>query len=183
MITTTKSIPLPVVDRIKDLLKTQPREAAWFSLSNNSALRGGDILRIKRSDLTPLGGSRYELKIKERKTNKLRVVPINEEVGRAIERWLAVHPKMTEYLFEGTRGKMGTAYWSQLLKGWCRSVGWTEPRVATHSCRKTFARTKYEKGAKLATIMFALNQSSERSTLIYLGVMADDEAKLYEEAI
>ena len=45
-ITTTKPLPLEVVERIKEHLDESPRELAWFILSTNSAFRGGDVLSI-----------------------------------------------------------------------------------------------------------------------------------------
>jgi site-specific recombinase XerD len=69
-----------------------------------------------------------------------------------------------------------------MMKGWAAEVGITE-RVATHTLRKTFARTHLDRGAKITTIMHCLNHSSKRQTLGYLGLLAKDVAELYADAI
>jgi integrase len=183
LITTTKPIPLKYVEKIKKLLADQPRELAWFALSTNSAFRGGDILSLKISDLKPTTNGRLEILIRERKTKRLRNVSVHKDVAINIKRWLTVHPRKTDYLFEGRRGRMRTAYWSVLLKQWCSLVGFTEKRVATHSCRKTFARTHHERGAKIETLMVALKHSSPAQTLTYINVMPEEVQKLYDNPI
>jgi integrase len=182
-ITTTKPLPLEVVERIKEHLDESPRELAWFILSTNSAFRGGDVLTMKKQDLRPLPGGWLEIQLRERKTHKLRTVKVHPDVAKALSRWLVVHPGKTDYVFEGVRGKMGTSVWGVKLRAWCAAVGYRDRRISTHSCRKTFVRTKVERGAKLVTLMHALNHSNERQVLSYCGIMADDVQKLYDEPI
>jgi integrase len=182
-ITMARPLPLEVVARIKALLRESPRELAWFLLSVNSAFRGGDILRIRRADLRPLPGGRLEITLRERKTRQLRTVTVNAEVATAVSRWLSVHPKVTEFLFEGSRGQMGTSYWAVLLRKWCAAVGYDEERTSTHSCRKTFARVNFERGAKVETLMVALRHSSPSQTLTYINVLPEEVEALYERGI
>ena len=183
MITTTKPIPLEVIQRIKEHLWDQPRELAWFQLSLNSAFRGGDILKLLKDDivLTPEGHT--EIRVREQKTGKIRTVLVNEETAMPLLRWLAVHPGRTHFLFEGQRGRMNTSFWTVKLKEWCAQVGYEEPRTATHSLRKTFVKTHYERGTKLGTLMFMLNHASERQTLTYCGIMEEDVQRVYADAI
>lgn len=183
MIKTTKPIPLEVIQRIKEHLQEMPREKAWFLLSLNSAFRGGDILKLLKENIlfTPEGHA--EIGIREQKTGKLRRVITNQETSNALRSWLAVHPGKTEFLFEGQRGRMRTSYWTVKLKEWCEAVGYEEPRTATHSLRKTFVKTHYERGTKLATLMFMLNHATERQTLTYCGVMEEDVRMVYASAI
>jgi integrase len=182
-ITTTKPIPLEVIGRIKDHLQDQPRELAWFHLSLNTAFRGGDILKLLKSDIVFLADGHTEIRVREQKTGKIRTVTTSDETNTILRRWLAVHPGRTDFLFEGQRGQMRTSYWTVMLKEWCKSVGYEEPRTATHSLRKTFVKTHYERGTKLATLMFMLNHATERQTLTYCGVMEEDVRAIYESTI
>lgn len=182
LITTTKPIPLEVTQRIKEHLQNQRRELAWFQLSLNSAFRGGDILSLRRSDLTFVDGH-LQIRVRENKTDKIRTVLVNDETAAIVWAWLEVHPGRSEFLFEGQRGRMRTSYWTVKLKEWCAAVGYEEPRTATHSLRKTFVKTHYERGTKLATLMFMLNHSTERQTLTYCGVMEEDVQRVYTDAI
>jgi integrase len=168
---------------LKDHLKDRPRELAWLTLSANSAFRGGDVLRLKKSDLRPLPGGWLEVMIREEKTGKLRTVKLHPTVATVLHRWLAVHPGKTEFVFEGARGKMNTSHWGVLLRRWCAAVGYLETRTSTHSLRKVFVRSNVERGAKLHTLMHALGHSSERQVLTYCGIMAEDVEKLYAVAI
>jgi integrase len=179
---TTKPIPLEVVQRIKLHLQDSPRELAWFVFSLNTSLRGGDILGLRRSDIRVIDG-RTEITLREEKTGKIQTVMVNEETAKILKNWLAVHPRRTDYVFEGERGRMRTPYWSQLLKKWCREVGYDEPRTATHSCRKTFVKTHYQRGTKLAVLMEILNHSTERQTLKDCGVMDEDVKRVFADAI
>jgi integrase len=182
MITTTKPIPLDVTQRIKEHLREQPRELAWFTLSLNTAFRGGDILSLLRDDIEFVD-SHALIRVREQKTGKIRDVLVNDATTAVIRKWLEVHPQRTPFLFEGQRGRMRTSYWTVLLKEWCQAVGYEEPRTATHSLRKTFVKTHYERGTKLVTLMFILNHATERQTLTYAGVMAEDVKSVYADAI
>jgi integrase len=180
---TTKPIPLVVVQLIREHLQNRPRELAWFQLSLNTAFRGGDILSLLREDVVLAPEGHTEIRVREQKTGKIRTVVVNSKTNDALRKWLAVHPRKTPYLFEGQRGQMRTSYWTVQLKEWCKAVGYDEPRTATHSLRKTFVKTHYERGAKLATLMHMLNHASERQTLIYAGVMEEDVRKVYDDPI
>ena len=183
MKTTTKPIPLEVIQKVKVLLADKPRELAWFQLSLNSAFRGGDILKIKLSDLQFIAG-RLEIELLESKTSSIRRVPINEETTRIVQNWLALHPKTSEYLFCGQRGKMNTPFWSQQLKSWTKAVGWDEPRVATHSMRKSFVRINHEKfKVPMYVLSHALGHSTELQTRIYCGLLAEGVAEAYSNVI
>ena len=109
---------------------------------------------------------------------------MNVQCARLLKQLTADCSKSDDLVFRGQRGKMGTSYWSQLLKGWCTAVGYTGEKVATHSLRKTWVKTQHEKfGASLTTLMYALNHSSERQTLQYVGIVAEDVNKLYTNEI
>jgi integrase len=181
-ITTTKPIPLEVIQRIKQHLQHQPRELAWFQLSLNTAFRGGDILSLVRDDIE-FSDSHAVIRVREQKTGKIRDVLVNDATTAILCSWLDVHPQRTPFLFEGQRGRMRTSYWTVLLKEWCKAVGYEEPRTATHSLRKTFVKTHYERGTKLVTLMYMLNHGSEAQTLRYCGVMSEDVTTVYADAI
>ena len=56
--------------------------------------------------------------------------------------------------------------------------------IATHTMRKSFVRLNYEHfGMPLAVLMRALNHSSEKQTLDYVGMLPKDIERLYENSI
>lgn len=182
MITTTRPIPLEVVQKIKDHLAYKPRELAWFVTMTNTGMRVGDLLRLTKDDVRWNDGL-AEFTWREQKTGKLRTVPLNEQTSKALTKWLLCHPGKTNYLFEGERGQMHSPYMAQSLKSWCEAVGYFEERTSNHSLRKTFVKTHYERGVKLAVLMTMLKHSEERQTLIYMGVMDKEIAGVYADAI
>lgn len=52
--------------------------------------------------------------------------------------------------------------------------------IGTHSLRKTFGYRLYENGVDITRIMSILNHSSERETLRYIGITADEISEAYE---
>lgn len=181
-ITTTQPIKdLDVIAQIKHTLRNSPRDLALFTLGINSAFRASDILDLQRDDLSDLPDGSMEVFIRERKTGKLRRVVINKPTAQILRRHLEC--SNGTYLFEGQRGQMSVGYFGRLVKKWCAAVG-LEGQFATHTLRKSFARLNYEQfGVHLATLMFALNHDSERTTLRYLGLVDEDVAAVYQNAI
>lgn len=182
MILTTRPIPLDVVAKIRELIQDDARATCWFNLSLNSGLRGGDILRLQMSDIRTVDGL-IELTVREEKTGKIRTILLNETTSADVQKWISKRQGKTDYLIEGSRGKMNTNVWSQLLKHWASSVGYKEPRTSTHSCRKTWVKTHYERGTKLNVLMKMLNHNSEIQTLTYCGIMETDIKQVYADVI
>ena len=78
---------------------------------------------------------------------------------------------------------MSVSYLRRLLKEWCDEAG-VEGHIATHTMRKSFVRLNYEHfGTPLAVLMRALNHSSEKQTLDYVGLLPKDIERLYDNSI
>jgi integrase len=169
------------VQDVKALLKGDKRKLALFTLGCNTAFRAGDMLRLKRDQLSLQADGRYEIVTVEQKTQKLRRIVLNGPTSRILREHL--DSSVGDYVFEGQRGKMSVSYLRRLIKGWCEEVG-IEGSIATHTMRKTFVRLNYEHfGMPLAVLMRALNHSSEKQTLDYVGMLPKDIERLYENSI
>jgi integrase len=180
-ITTTEPIKdITLISQIKDDLNDNPRDLALFTLGVNSAFRASDILELRRDQLDELPDGRYEIFIREKKTGKLRRVILNNPTSQVLRNHL--ENSHGDLVFEGQRGKISVSYLARLVKRWTGEVG-LEGRFSTHTLRKTFAHAHYKRGASLATLMFCLNHDSERTTMRYLGLVDNDVAKLYADAI
>jgi integrase len=148
-------------------------------LGTNSALRASDILKLKRTDLRG-----NELFVREKKTGKLRRIRLNEPTVAAINAYLASRTNDYEWMFVGQRGKMTHGYLGKLVRKWFMDAGIDATNVASHSMRKTFVRLNHvEFGVSLGTLMVALNHSTERQTLAYCGLTAEDVEKAYANEI
>jgi integrase len=182
MLTTTKPIPIEVIQKVKEYLQDDPRSLAFFTVMTNTGMRVGDMLNLTTDEVRWNEGM-AEFFWKEQKTGKLRTVPLNEPTSKALASWLKVHPRKTNCVFEGARGKMHSPYMAQSLKSWCAAVGYTESRTSNHSMRKSFVKTHYERGTKLAVLMTMLNHETETQTLRYMGVLDKEVASVYASVI
>ena len=179
LITTTDALKSAAeVERVKKVLRDDPRGFALFVTAINVALRASDLLKLKRSDLK---GS--ELFIREKKTKKLRRIHLNKPTLDAINTYLATRTDSMDLLFRGQRGRMYHGHFGAMIKTWFKKAGIPDGRWATHSLRKTFTRVNYERGVPLATLAVILNHSSERQVLTYCGITGDDVKKVYARAI
>lgn len=177
-ITTTQPFTPDAVAKLKHHLRDDPRGLAILSLGINSALRVGDICNLKVDDLTDLPDGRTEVVIRERKTKKLRRLVLNAPTAQTLRTYLASKRYKNLHVFEGTRGPLTVGFVERLIKEWTKAVG-LEGRYSGHSTRKTFARSRYEQGVSLATLMTALNHSSERITLGYIAVLPEEVESAY----
>jgi integrase len=179
VLTTEPLKSLDEVQRVRAVLDVDPRGLALFSLGTNSALRASDILKLRRKDLRG-----NELFIREKKTGKLRRIALNEPTVAAINTYLATRADTHEWLFVGQRGKMTHGYLGKLVRSWFAAAEIDAKNVASHSMRKTFVRLNHEVfGVSLGTLMVALNHSTERQTLAYCGLTAEDVEKAYANVI
>lgn len=180
----TITTPIKEFNKVQDVkasLRHDKRALALFTLGCNSAFRAGDMLRLKRDQLTLLDDGRYEIVTVEQKTGKLRRILLNLPTSKILRDYLA--SSSGAYVFEGQRGKMSVSYLRRLLKQWCEEAD-VEGHIATHTMRKSFVRLNYEHfGMPLAVLMRALNHSSEKQTLDYVGMVPKDIERLYENAI
>lgn len=181
-ITTTKPLPLDIIQKIREHIRDDLRASAYFNISVNSGIRVGDLLAMRLEHVTWNEGL-ATLEWKESKTGKRREVPLNQLASASLTRWLAVRPCKTDFIFVGTRGRQRSAYYSTLLKSWCEAVGYTSSRISNHSCRKSFVRVNIERGANLVVMQKMLNHSTPAQTLEYACIMDSDIKKIYASVI
>lgn len=180
-VTTTEPIrDLDTITRLRDHLKGSLRDTALFSVALNSALRASDLVKLQWSDTTD-DGRCITLRVLERKTGKVRLVPLNEQASEDLRKWSIV--STSSFIYAGQRGPYTIGSWSRLVKDWCAAVGLTE-HIASHTLRKSFVRLQHDHlGTSLTTLMVMLRHSSPVQTLTYMGRMSDDVAKAYSKAL
>lgn len=180
----TVTTPIKEYSKVQDVkakLRHDRRALALFTLGCNTAFRAGDMLRLRRNQLTLQDDGRYEIVTVEQKTGKLRRIILNGPTSKILREH--IETSSGEYVFEGQRGKMSVSWLRRLLKQWCEGAG-VEGHIATHTMRKSFVRLNYEHfGTPLAVLMRALNHSSEKQTLDYVGMLPKDIERLYENSI
>ena len=171
------------IQSIKKMLSDSPRNQALFTIGINTNLRASDLLNIKAGqvrDLKP-GDS---IQIKEKKTGKFRVVTLNKACIQAIQKLLASSLyNDNDPLFVGQRGPLTVPSVHRLVKSWCRAIN-LRGNYGSHSMRKTWGyHQRVTFGTDIPRLMVCFNHSTQRQTLEYLCIQADEIRNVYENEL
>jgi integrase len=171
------------IDRIKKQLRDSPRDLCLFILGINTAYRANELLAIKVGDVRHLQPGDV-LTRKQSKTNKYRGVVLNPTAQAAIQTWLRSEPgqRLTDadYLFTGKRGVLQVSTVSTMVKTWCQNVG-LKGNYGSHTLRKTWGYwQRKERGTAIPLLMEAFRHATQRQTLEYLGIEANEIAEIYD---
>lgn len=171
------------IERIKKQLRDSPRDLCLFVLGINTAYRANELLAIKVGDVRHLQPGDV-LTRKQSKTNKYRGVVLNPSAQMAIQTWLRSEPGQrltdTDYLFTGKRGVLQVSTVSTMVKTWCQNVG-LKGNYGSHSLRKTWGYwQRKERGTAIPLLMEAFRHATQRQTLDYLGIEANEIAEIYD---
>jgi integrase len=174
---------------IKKNLKEErdPRNYLLFCMGVNLALRAGDLLKIKVSDILDGKGEIKEyLYITEKKTNKQRKIKMNEAIREALHYYLSKAKVFNpdQYLFKSKKSNKpldNVGLW-YLIKKWTKAVGLEGERYSSHSFRKTwgYQARKYH-GASIEMISEKLGHRSTTVTKRYIGINQEETNKMEEE--
>jgi len=168
----------------RTLRKRSPRDYLLFTLGVNSALRVGDLLRLKVEDVTD--GKlkvREFLTLREQKTGKDKRVKLNEAVTEAVDYFIAeAKPKRSDLLFASPRtGKaLSRVQVWRLLNKWALDAGITD-RIGAHSMRKSWGYQARKQGVPLELIQAKLGHSSPAVTRRYIGITADEIERVEDD--
>lgn len=182
----TKVHPIRDIDHIEVIkanLKHHPRNYCLFVMGINTAFRANELLSLSIRQVEYLNvGSRLE--VKQSKTAKYRAVTINKSCHAAIKHCLARHPRRDEpnaVLFQSSqsRSAIRVSTLNNLVKSWCKDAGITE-NTGSHTLRKTWGYHQRMRGnASIPVLMVAFGHTSEKQTLEYLCIQADEVQALY----
>jgi integrase len=180
------------VESIKDAKKIQAmkvllrsanlRDEAMFVLGINTALRIGDLLALKISDV--LSDKRKILdavEIQEHKTGKMKQFQLNKSVKETLSNYLKTRPNSTpdEPLFPSRNGGPLCRWRARrILHEAGEAVGLG--KIGTHSLRKTFGYHVYKNtGGNLGLVQKLLNHSTSGDTLRYIGIDKEEMDATY----
>ena len=164
---------------IDRLLKGNPRNRALFSMAICTGMMLADLLNIKNfhvSDLEKTG----EIRIKEKKTGRIRKLPVEQESIQIIQHLIdkkkqeTAHLKKNEFLFKGRKGALTVSSLNNMIKEWCSTVG-IRGNYGALTLRKTYGYLKLVSGgATIEEIMKHYGHSSSWQTFEYLCVQPED---------
>lgn len=167
-----------LIEEIKRFLKTRSeRDCFFFVFGINIGLRITDYLFFKVKDVR----GKHEIVIREKKTKKEKIVPINATLRKAINEYTK-DMLPNDYLFPSRQRDSHNlakpitrerAY--QILQD--VADRFNLERIGTHSLRKTFGFHLYEKTKDIALLMYIFNHSTEKITLRYIGKNQESYSK------
>ena len=177
-------------DNIKILIAL--RNTALFNMGVNSAMRAVDLTKLSVGDVwsLPAGG---DFEIKEQKTRKHRIITLNRLVHKGIEDYLSFRYQFDKVnkdapLFQSfyrwkPYGLLKSNTVTEMVKSWCSAIN-LKGNYGSHTMRKTFGYHQHKfHGRSTADLIVIFNHRSERETLEYLCIQAEDIKKIYETVI
>ena len=165
---------------IKKFLNDKPRDLALFILGINTNLRASDLLRLTVGHVKNLNEG-DALEIKEKKTGKPRRVTLNKACIESIQSLLeAGGYQDVDYLFKSQRSAVLTVPTvSNMVKAWCKEIN-LKGNYGSHTLRKTFGyHQRVTFGVDLPTLMVCFNHSTQKQTLDYLCIQAEEIKDVY----
>ena len=165
------------IERMKKALAGNKRDLLLFIVGINSSLRISDILSLKVGDIAG-----EHITLHERKTGKRKRIRINSAIQRAVSDLVPKDAQPSDWLFPSRKGDKPISR----VQAWCILNAATKRaglyiELGTHSLRKTFAYHAYKNGTDLALLMRVLNHGSQRETLRYIGIEAEQIDDVYIE--
>lgn len=171
----------PIKDR-KDIAKIEQvlkfcnlRDYTIWVLGMNSGLRVSDIVRLNVSDVV----NRTHISIIEKKTNKVKTFYINDKLKKVLKDFTKDRD-FNEPLFLGKQGKrLNRTQVYRFIVKICKENG-IQAHVATHTLRRSFGYHHYQQFKDAVVLQKIFNHSSQRITLMYIGIDQDEIDKTYK---
>lgn len=167
---------------LNKLLKYLSRNQLWtyyimVRLGVSTALRFGDLSGLKWEDVI----GKNVIIIKEKKTGKIREVPLGMELRQILQAtyFNLGKPELSRQIIPITiRGV------NKQIKVLAYRAGIRKKRVSTHSLRKTFGREVWRRNgysdASLIRLSQLFNHSSTSITRIYLDITREEVQDMYD---
>jgi integrase len=166
---------------LNKLLKYLYQNQLWIyyilvRLGVSTALRYSDLSRIRWVDVL----NKQTLTIKEKKTAKIREIPLQPELGETLSKMYSIMGKPDK----GTAViplRIRTV--NKQIKLYAAKAGIRGKRISSHTFRKTFGRevwkrNNYSEGS-LVKLSQLFNHSSVGITRIYLSITKEEVDDLY----
>lgn len=159
----------------------EKRFALLIGIGIYTGLRISDILHLKWTDL-----EEAQMNLKERKTNKLRVITQNKQLAELIVRTKTkIKRGNAEYIFINRYGTkpICVQYVNTQLKRILKENKSGLKNVSSHFLRKTFGRRVWDMNDRseesLVKLSEIFNHSTTAITKRYLGIRSEEIADVY----
>ena len=170
------------VKSLRKLVEGNELHELLLNLGVDLMLRGGDLLRLRVSDvLTESGTVKSEVKVKQQKTKKTTLsIPLSKNSINVIKKYI-VGRDMDDFVFRSqfshfTNKPLSIFQYSRIVKKWMgEHLGLDDvSSFSTHSLLKTKSSVIYQKTQSVEIVRRLLGQSSVTATSAYLGIEDSD---------
>ena len=169
------------VKSLRKLVEGNELHELLLNLSVDLMLRGGDLLRLRVSDvLIESGTVKSEVKIKQQKTKKTTLsIPLSKNSINVIKKYI-VGREMDDFVFRSqfshfTNKPLSIFQYSRIVKKWMTMLGKEDvSEYSTHSIRKTKSSVIYQKTQNVEIVRRLLCHSNSSATVNYLGIEDSD---------
>lgn len=155
------------------------RDLLLFTIGINVSLRISDLLQLKVGQVR----NQDSLIVVEGKTKKSRMIALNDSVKDVANSLVPADASDEDWLFPSRKGSnpISRVQAYRVLNAAVERAGLSEVYTSfgAHSLRKTFGYFAYESGVDISLLMRVLNHSSQRETLRYIGIEAEEVADVY----
>ena len=155
------------VKDIADYLRNRDEKYyIMYMIGIYSGLRVSDILKLRVRDVK----GKKEIRLREKKTGKERIFPINRELGTALSTY-CLDKKDYEYIVPSARaaGKaVSREYAYRVIHEAGEAFGLDN--LGTHTMRKTFGYHFYLQTKDVVLLMRIFNHAHQSETLRYIGI-------------
>lgn len=166
------------IDLIKRTLYARKahRDLALFSVGIDCLLRGGDLVRLKVSDVRDaLGNMKDAIPVRQGKTGKSVKTYVSVATQKALASMIKADDKwQTDFLFTAGRAPHGDHMTEttlrRLVKGWARIAHLDASQYSSHSLRRTRAALIYAETNNIEVCRQLLGHTSVAATSAYLNV-------------
>lgn len=161
------------------------RDIALIELLINTGIRASELVSLTIEDihLTARNGSQnYSyIVIRNGKGGKYREIPLNSQVKKALEEYLAIRPSSrSDKIFIGQRGPLRREAIDKIIKKYCRIAGIEE--ISAHVLRHTFCTRLVQEGTPIPVVSKLAGHSSIQTTMdFYVRVSRADKAAAVEK--
>lgn len=165
------------------------RNALLITIGLNTALRIGDILKLKWKDVFDFekGKIKQHIRVQEQKTGKLNIIAINSLLRDRLALFREENADMQrdDYLFQSKKRKgqpLSRFQAFRITREAAEHVG-LEEHISCHSLRKTFGYHAWKQGVPPVMLMKIFNHSSYQITVRYLCIEQDEKDQIFQSVI
>lgn len=152
-----------IADHLKNI---HEKYYIMYMIGIYSGLRISDILKLKVRDVR----GKTEIRVREKKTGKEKLFPINAALSKAIETYCE-DKKDYEYIVPSARATdkaVSREYAYRVIHAAGEAFGLDN--LGTHTMRKTFGYHFYLQTKDIVLLMRIFNHSDQSKTLRYIGI-------------